>query len=118
MYFCFQAEVKQNQKQVVEQLTLIMMGSPGPPVRRLLAHNFAVVYSSGDMFSAYETIDRCNELIRSKDDSPSGLPNKLYVYVYCLRVLAFYFFFLKLAFILYPRVTPVVSNASFLLDLS
>ncbi|XP_040188814.1 HEAT repeat-containing protein 5A isoform X1 [Rana temporaria] len=80
------AEVKQNQKQVVEQLTLIMMGSPGPPVRRLLAHNFAVVYSSGDMFSAYETIDRCNELIRSKDDSPSGLPNKLAA-VACLGAL-------------------------------
>ncbi|XP_075700503.1 HEAT repeat-containing protein 5A isoform X2 [Rhinoderma darwinii] len=71
------AEVKQNQKQLVEQLTLIMMGSPGPPVRHLLAHNLAVVYSAGDTFSVYETIDRCNELIRSKDDSPSSLPNKL-----------------------------------------
>ncbi|XP_072285057.1 HEAT repeat-containing protein 5A isoform X1 [Pyxicephalus adspersus] len=80
------AEVKQNQKQLVEQLIMIMMGSPGPPVRRLLAHNFAMVYSSGDTFSAYETIDRCNELIRSKDDSPSGLPNKLAA-VACLGTL-------------------------------
>ncbi|KAM5129642.1 HEAT repeat-containing protein 5A [Mantella aurantiaca] len=80
------AEVKEKQKQLVEQLTLIMMGSPGPPVRQLLAHNFAVVYSSGDMFSTYETIDRCNELIRSKDDSPSGLPNKLAA-VACLGAL-------------------------------
>ncbi|XP_068109960.1 HEAT repeat-containing protein 5A isoform X2 [Hyperolius riggenbachi] len=80
------ADVKQNQKQLVEQLTLIMMGSPGPPVRRLVAHNFAVVYSSGDTFSVYETIDRCNELIRSRDDSPSGLPNKLAA-VSCLGAL-------------------------------
>ncbi|XP_018409657.1 PREDICTED: HEAT repeat-containing protein 5A [Nanorana parkeri] len=80
------AEVKQNQKQLVEQLTLIMMSSPGPPVRRLLAHNVAMVYSSGDTFTAYETIDRCNELIRSKDDSPSGLPNKLAA-VACLGAL-------------------------------
>ncbi|XP_069806227.1 HEAT repeat-containing protein 5A isoform X2 [Dendropsophus ebraccatus] len=80
------AEVKQNQKQLVEQLTLIMMGSPGPPVRQLLAHNLAVVYSAGDMFSVYETIDRCNELIRSKDDSPSHLPNKLAA-VACLGAL-------------------------------
>ncbi|XP_044127665.1 HEAT repeat-containing protein 5A [Bufo gargarizans] len=79
-------EVKQNQKQLVEQLTLIMMGSPGPPVRQLLAHNLAVVYSAGDTFSVYETIDRCNELIRSKDDSPSCLPNKLAA-VACLGAL-------------------------------
>ncbi|KAM4013424.1 HEAT repeat-containing protein 5A isoform 4-T4 [Anomaloglossus baeobatrachus] len=71
------AAVKQDQKQLVEQLTLIMMGSPGPPVRHLLAHNLAVVYSTGDTFYVYETIDKCNELIRSKDDSPSSLPNKL-----------------------------------------
>ncbi|XP_077117159.1 HEAT repeat-containing protein 5A isoform X2 [Ranitomeya variabilis] len=71
------ADVKQNQKQLVEQLSLIMMGSPGPPVRQLLAHNLAVVYSTGDPFCVYETIDKCNELIRSKDDSPSYLPNKL-----------------------------------------
>ncbi|XP_066464660.1 HEAT repeat-containing protein 5A isoform X2 [Eleutherodactylus coqui] len=80
------AEVKQNQKQLVEQLTLIMMGSPGPPVRQLLAHNLAVVYSAGDTFSVYETIDRCNDLIRSKDDSPSHLPNKLAA-VACLGAL-------------------------------
>ncbi|KAM3918608.1 HEAT repeat-containing protein 5A isoform 2-T2 [Leptodactylus fuscus] len=80
------AELKQNQKQLVEQLTLIMMGSPGPPVRQLLAHNIAVVYSAGDTFSVYETIDRCNELIRSKDDSPSCLPNKLAA-VACLGAL-------------------------------
>ncbi|KAM4691047.1 HEAT repeat-containing protein 5A [Rhinophrynus dorsalis] len=71
------AEIKENQKQLVEQLTLVMMGSPGPPARRLLAYNLAFVYSSGDTFSVYETIDRCNELIRSKDDSPSYLPSKL-----------------------------------------
>ncbi|XP_063803533.1 HEAT repeat-containing protein 5A isoform X1 [Pseudophryne corroboree] len=80
------AEIKLNQKQLVEQLTLVMMGSPGPPVRRLLAHNLAVVYSSGDTFSVYETIDRCNELIRSKDDSPIYLPNKLAA-VACLGAL-------------------------------
>ncbi|KAM8920662.1 HEAT repeat-containing protein 5A isoform 2-T2 [Pelodytes ibericus] len=71
------AEIKHNQKQLVEQLMLVMTGSPGPPARRLLAHNLATVYSSGDTFSVYQTIDRCNEMIRSKDDSPSYLPSKL-----------------------------------------
>ncbi|XP_071971491.1 HEAT repeat-containing protein 5A isoform X1 [Engystomops pustulosus] len=98
------AEVKQNQKQLVEQLTLIMMGSPGPPVRQLLAHNLAVVYSAGDTFSVYETIDRCNEVIRSKDDSPSCLPNKLAA-VACLGAL-----YLKLGRLLGSTFNDTVTN--------
>ncbi|KAM9294002.1 HEAT repeat-containing protein 5A [Gastrophryne carolinensis] len=80
------AEVKHNQKQLVEQLTSVMMSTPGPPVRQLVAHNLAVMYSVGETFSVYETIDRCNEVIRSKDDSPSCLPNKLAA-VACLGAL-------------------------------
>ncbi|XP_053553906.1 HEAT repeat-containing protein 5A [Bombina bombina] len=84
--FTNRAHIKEKQKQLVEQLKLIMMGSPGPPTRRLLAHNLATVYSSGDTFSVYETIDLCIELIRSKDDSPSYLPSKLAA-VACLGAL-------------------------------
>ncbi|OCT68730.1 HEAT repeat-containing protein 5A isoform X2 [Xenopus laevis] len=80
------AEIKENQKQLIEQLLLVMMGFPGPPARRLLAYNLAFVYSSGDTFSVYETIDRCNDVIRSKDDSPSYLPSKLAA-VACLGTL-------------------------------
>ncbi|XP_056402001.1 HEAT repeat-containing protein 5A isoform X2 [Hyla sarda] len=98
------AEVKQNQKQLVEQMTLIMMGSPGPPVRQLLAHNLAVVYSAGDTFSVYQTIDRCNELIRSKDDSPSHLPNKLAA-ITCLGSL-----YQKLGRLLGSTVNDTVTN--------
>ncbi|KAG8449620.1 hypothetical protein GDO86_016308 [Hymenochirus boettgeri] len=80
------AEIKENQKQLVEQLMLVMMGFPGPPIRLLLAENLATVYSSGDTFSVYETIDRCNDVVRSKDDSPSYLPSKLAA-VTCLGAL-------------------------------
>ncbi|OXB66058.1 hypothetical protein ASZ78_001545 [Callipepla squamata] len=75
------ADIKENQKKLVEQLTSLLNNSPGPPTRRLVAKNLAVLYSTGDTFSVYQTIEKCNELIRSKDDSPSYLPTKLLKYI-------------------------------------
>lgn len=69
--------MREKQKALVEQLLSLLNSSPGPPTRKLLAQNLAIVYSIGDTFSVYETIDKCNDLIRSKDDSPSYLPTKL-----------------------------------------
>ncbi|XP_044520994.1 HEAT repeat-containing protein 5A [Gracilinanus agilis] len=71
------ADIKEKQKRIVEQLISLLNSSPGPPTRKLLAQNLAILYSIGDTFSVYQTIDKCNELIRSKDDSPSYLPTKL-----------------------------------------
>ncbi|XP_066550138.1 HEAT repeat-containing protein 5A isoform X2 [Amia ocellicauda] len=70
-------DVREKQKKLVEQLTALLTGSPGPPTRRLIAHNLALLYSVGDPFSAQLTVDRCNDIIRSKDDSPSYLPTRL-----------------------------------------
>lgn len=76
-WFYFQADIRENQKKLVEQLTSLLNNAPGPPTRRLVAKNLAVLYSTGDTFSVYQTIEKCNELIRSKDDSLSYLPTKL-----------------------------------------
>ncbi|XP_075805010.1 HEAT repeat-containing protein 5A isoform X4 [Microtus pennsylvanicus] len=80
------ADVREKQKALVEQLLSLLNSSPGPPTRKLLAQNLAILYSIGDTFSVYETIDKCNDLIRSKDDSPSYLPTKLAAVV-CLGAL-------------------------------
>lgn len=80
------ADIKEKQRHLVEQLTSLLTSSPGPPARQLIAKNLAVLYSSGDTFSVHQTIDKCNELIRSKDDSPSYLPTKLAAVV-CLGYL-------------------------------
>lgn len=80
LLFCyppFQSDVKEKQKTLVEQLLSLLNSSPGPPTRKLLAKNLGILYSIGDTFSVYETIDKCHDLIRSKDDSPSYLPTKL-----------------------------------------
>ncbi|XP_023849916.1 HEAT repeat-containing protein 5A isoform X2 [Salvelinus sp. IW2-2015] len=71
------ADVKKNQKCLVEQLTVILIGSPGPPTRWLLAHCLALLYRVGDSLTSSLTVDRCNDIIRSKDDSPSYLPTRL-----------------------------------------
>ncbi|KAJ7406069.1 hypothetical protein WISP_136143 [Willisornis vidua] len=98
------ADIRENQKKLVEQLTSLLNNSPGPPTRRLLAKNLAVIYSTGDTFSVYQTIDKCNELIRSKDDSPSYLPTKLAAVV-CLGYL-----YKKLGRILGNSFTDTVGN--------
>ncbi|XP_057638417.1 HEAT repeat-containing protein 5A isoform X1 [Chionomys nivalis] len=98
------ADVREKQKALVEQLLSLLNSSPGPPTRKLLAQNLAILYSIGDTFSVYETIDKCNDLIRSKDDSPSYLPTKLAAVV-CLGAL-----YKKLGRILTNAFTDTVGN--------
>uniref|UniRef100_A0A8C3RYL9 HEAT repeat-containing protein 5A n=1 Tax=Chelydra serpentina TaxID=8475 RepID=A0A8C3RYL9_CHESE len=98
------ADVREEQKKLAEQLISLLNSSPGPPTRRLIAKNLAILYSIGDTFSVYQTVDKCNELIRSKDDSPSYLPTKLAAVV-CLGYL-----YKKLGRILGNSVTDTVGN--------
>uniref|UniRef100_A0A8D3DX18 HEAT repeat-containing protein 5A n=1 Tax=Scophthalmus maximus TaxID=52904 RepID=A0A8D3DX18_SCOMX len=70
-------DIKQNQRCLVDQLSGILVGSPGPPTRWLLAHCLAMLYRLGDPLSSSLLVDRCNDIIRSRDDSPSGLPTRL-----------------------------------------
>ncbi|XP_041866496.1 HEAT repeat-containing protein 5B isoform X2 [Melanotaenia boesemani] len=70
-------DVKEKQKKLVEQLTGLISSAPGPPTRKLLAKNLATLYSIGDTFTVFQTLDKCNEIIKSKDDTPAHLPTKL-----------------------------------------
>ncbi|XP_055983168.1 HEAT repeat-containing protein 5B [Sorex fumeus] len=70
-------DVKEKQKKLVEQLTGLISSSPGPPTRNLLAKNLAALYSIGDTFTVFQTLDKCNDIIRNKDDTAAYLPTKL-----------------------------------------
>uniref|UniRef100_H3B3B5 HEAT repeat-containing protein 5B n=1 Tax=Latimeria chalumnae TaxID=7897 RepID=H3B3B5_LATCH len=70
-------DVKEKQKKLVEQLTGLISSAPGPPTRKLLAKNLATLYSIGDTYTVFKTLDKCNEIIKSKDDNPGYLPTKL-----------------------------------------
>ncbi|XP_054832660.1 HEAT repeat-containing protein 5B isoform X1 [Eublepharis macularius] len=70
-------DVKEKQKKLVEQLTGLISSSPGPPTRKLLAKNLAALYSIGDTFTVFQTLDKCNDIIKNKDDTSAYLPTKL-----------------------------------------
>ncbi|XP_028251325.1 HEAT repeat-containing protein 5A isoform X3 [Parambassis ranga] len=71
------ADIRQNQRRLIDQLLDVLTGSPGLPTRWLLAHCLALVYRLGDPMSSSLMVERCSDIIRSKDDSPSGLPTRL-----------------------------------------
>ena len=71
-------EVKENQKMLVDQLmNLVTGGSPGPPTRQLIAQCMATLFSVGDTFLLFDTINKCNDILKMKDDSPTFLPCRL-----------------------------------------
>ncbi|XP_052827932.1 HEAT repeat-containing protein 5B [Octopus bimaculoides] len=71
------SDIKESQKKLVEQLTNQISESPGPPTRKLIARCLATLFSVGDTFDLFETINKCNDIIKNKDDSPSYLPTRL-----------------------------------------
>uniref|UniRef100_A0A7N6BZG9 HEAT repeat-containing protein 5A n=1 Tax=Anabas testudineus TaxID=64144 RepID=A0A7N6BZG9_ANATE len=75
-----------NQRRLVDQLSGVLIGSPGPPTRWLLAHCLALLFRLGDPIPSSLMVERCSDIIRSKDDSPSGLPTRLAA-VACLGAL-------------------------------
>lgn len=71
------AVLKQTQKKLVEQLLAQIQGTPGPPARRLIAKNLATLFSVGDTFLLFDTVNKCNDILKNKDDSPSFLATRL-----------------------------------------
>ncbi|XP_037954233.1 HEAT repeat-containing protein 5B isoform X3 [Teleopsis dalmanni] len=71
------SEIKGCQKKLVQQLTEQIQGSPGPPTRKLIASCLATLFSVGDTFMLFDTVNACNDILKNKDDSPSYLPTKL-----------------------------------------
>lgn len=70
-------DIKGCQKQLVQQLMSHIQESPGPPTRNLIAKCLATLFSVGDAFLLFDTVNQCNDILRNKDDSPSFLPTKL-----------------------------------------
>nr|CAD7424523.1 unnamed protein product [Timema monikensis] len=71
------SDIKGCQKKLVEQLTQRIQESPGPPTRKLIARCLATLFSVGDTFLLFETVNKCNDILKNKDDSPSFLPTRL-----------------------------------------
>lgn len=71
-------EIKEQQQQLVEQLMCqVKEGGCGAPARQLLASSLATLFSVGDTFLLFDTINKCNDLLKTRDDSPAFLPCRL-----------------------------------------
>jgi len=77
LVFVSQTEVKNSQEKLEEQLSKHLTEILGPPTRQLLAKCYALLYSIGSTRTLYETVNKCSDIIRSKDESQSYLPVKL-----------------------------------------
>ncbi|RWS17916.1 HEAT repeat-containing protein 5B-like protein [Dinothrombium tinctorium] len=71
------SQIKECQKQIVEQLMKQIQSNCGPPTRKLVGRCLATLFSVGDTFLLFDTVNKCNDILKNKDDSPSFLPIKL-----------------------------------------
>jgi hypothetical protein len=60
-------ELRAKQTTILDQLIGLFSSFPGPPIRHLLAKNIATLYALGDCLTLYQTIEHCNELVKSKE---------------------------------------------------
>ncbi|XP_049821749.1 HEAT repeat-containing protein 5B isoform X2 [Aethina tumida] len=70
-------DIKGCQKQLIQQLLSHFQESPGPPTRKLIARNLATLFSVGDTVLLFDPVDKCDDILKNKDDSPSFLPKRL-----------------------------------------
>ncbi|CAG9112634.1 unnamed protein product [Plutella xylostella] len=71
------SDIKGCQQKLVNQLMNLLRQPLGTPTRRLLAQCLATLFSVGDTFLLFDTVNKCNDIIKVKDDSPSYLPTRL-----------------------------------------
>lgn len=64
---CDKAEVKKIQAKITGQLFSLFNAFPGPPIRHLIARNIAALFSIGDILELHATIQKCNDIIRSRE---------------------------------------------------
>ena len=60
-------QIKDIQKTLVAQLLNLFNAFPGPPIRHLIAKNLSVLFSMGDVLDLYSTMEKCNDLLKSKE---------------------------------------------------
>lgn len=74
---CKQNDIKDCQKRLVDQLVVQIQKSPGPPIRQLIAKCLATLFNVGDTFLLFDAVNKCNDILKNRDDSPSFLPTRL-----------------------------------------
>lgn len=73
----FQADVKLCQNQLIEQLLQTIQSGPGAPARNCLARCMSSLFVVGDTIDLFETVNKCNDILKSRDETPSSTAVKL-----------------------------------------
>ncbi|CAG2106764.1 unnamed protein product, partial [Medioppia subpectinata] len=71
------SDIKECQKKLMDQLIVRINEPSGPPTRRLIARCLSTLFTVGDTFLLFEAINKCNDILKNRDDSPSYQPIKL-----------------------------------------
>ncbi|XP_002158974.1 HEAT repeat-containing protein 5B isoform X1 [Hydra vulgaris] len=72
-----QGELKSIQPKIITTLHKIVEINCSPTTRTQLAKCFATVYHTGTTLGLFDSVSKCIDLIKSRDDSPNQLPVKL-----------------------------------------
>ena len=64
-------ELKARHKALLGQLQLQLTASLGPPLRTCLAQALVALYEAGDTLSLHDTIGRCCDVVKTKEDKDS-----------------------------------------------
>lgn len=58
-------------KPILNQISNLYFLTPGPPIRSLIAKVTAKLLELGDVICLFETIEKCNNILKGKEDSKS-----------------------------------------------
>ncbi|CAF3203810.1 unnamed protein product [Rotaria sp. Silwood2] len=61
-------DIRECQSRIVEQLMQQVQYGPGSPIRTLIGRNLATLFSVGDPFLLFNTINRRNDILKSNDE--------------------------------------------------
>ena len=78
--------MKKNQQTLVIQLHKLLTKSLPPSLRSLLSSSYVSLYYAGDSSSLFETINKCNDVVKSKDETTA---NKM-----CVNYIEYYLWLL------------------------
>lgn len=70
-----QEELKPIQKQLVAQLQAQLHVSLGPPLHPCLGQAFVALYAVGDTFSLHDTLGKCCDVVKMKEETAAGPSN-------------------------------------------
>jgi hypothetical protein len=72
------AQIRKAQDGLIHELEILLACNAAPPVRRIASRAMASLFSKGNPYGAYQIINKCNDLLRSKEDPKEPVGQRLF----------------------------------------